>query len=312
LVAQVIENLDIIYSVTGQSLAFDCPEGRPSSVTSSTVFENDDGDDGTAEVATTGSAAIETNPDTTFDAASGDGQGDPRICSLTATTGIALRRRYLATNADLETEWVDVIAVDSAASATARHPLSNAYTTADTFESTRITHAVDSTWVADKNNISPAQPYPRYRWRLEYVVASVTYVQQVYFDLVRYSGTTTVTGPDVDRAFPWLGWMHRMTSEDREDVGARVIAEAYRQVKIDLMQASKADQAARNREVMEDLVVHKAAALSVRPDEPGVVEFLEAKYQTRYNNFIVTPKLKFDADGSGAARPSHSSPVWRR
>src|SRR5436190_5204308 len=105
------QTLDILYGVTGQSLVFDAPEGRPSSVTSSTVHENIAGDDEQAESATTGSASVETNPNTTFDAASGVDQTDPRKCFLAATTGITPGRTYLAVNATLERDWVEVMAV---------------------------------------------------------------------------------------------------------------------------------------------------------------------------------------------------------
>ena len=308
----MIENLDIVYNVTGQSLRFDAPEGRPSSVTTSAVYENNLGDDSTAETITDGaSAAVETSPDTTFDANSGTSSADPRVCNVAATTGITPGRRFLVTNAALETEWVDIITVVSGASCTARNNLRNDYVSADTLESTRITHAIDATWVAAKTNISANGPEPRYRWRLEYVVASVTYVHDVYFDLVRYAGTTSVTGLDVDRAYPWLGWMNRLSSEDQEDGGSRVIDEAYRQVKMKLAMAGKADEGARNREVMEDLVVHRAAML-VAGTDVDAAEAAAALFNESYNNFIVSPKLDFDDDGSGAAAPSDPAPVWVR
>lgn len=311
MVDQVIQNLDILYNVTGQSLVFDCPEGRPSSVTSSAVYPNHYGDDDTAEDALDSTASIETNPDTTFDAASGDGQSDPRICNIAATTGIATGRRYLLTNATGETEWAEVRAITSAVSVQTRFPLRNAYANADTFESTRITHALDATWIADKTNISPVDPNPHYRWRLEYVVDSVTYVAQVFFDLVRASGTTTVTGLDVDGAYPWLGWMHRLSSEDMEDGGARVIAEAYRQVKLKMSTAGRADEAARNREVIDDLVIHRAAELVAGMDVQAI-EIIRLRFDESYNNFIIGAQTPFAATESGAASTPVKSTVFRR
>lgn len=311
----MINNLDILYNVTGQSLYFDAPEGRPSSVTSSVVYLNSDGDDATAEGATTGSASIETNPNTTFDADSGLGSLDPRICRLAATTGIVASatapRRYLAANAYGESELVEVIAVESGVNATSRFDLRNAYTTGDTFESTRITHAIDSTWVADDDHISGTDPAPDYRWRLEYVVDSVTYVHHIYFDLVRYNGTTTVSPLDVDGAYPWLRWLNRLSTEDQEDRGQRVINEAYRQVKLKLHMAGKADEAARNREIMEDLVIHRAAYLAAG-DDITAAEVAMRNFNESFDNFVVVPKLEFDNEGDGAAAPSDPSPIWRR
>lgn len=309
--------IDILYSVTGQSLYFDAPEGRPSSITSSQVFENCDGDDDTAESALSGSAAVETNPDTTFDAASGFSQSDPRVCNLTATTGCTKGRRYLATNAAGESEWVEVIAVSSGASVTARQPLENDYAASDTFESTRITHAIDSTWVAESNNISDSiDPNPRYRWRVEYVVGGVTYVHAVWFDLVRYSGTHTVTGLDVDRAFP--GFLDALPTHYREDMGAELIAEAYRQVKLDLYQDGKADQMARNGEVIDDLVLHKAASLAEQSrvvlgaGSLDAAEMAASRYQSRFNHLIREPKIPFDQSGDGAGTNAQRLPLFRR
>jgi len=77
---------DIVYGVTGQTVYFDAPEGRPSSVTSVEVFLWDVSDDDTAEAAV-GSGSVETNPNTTIDAASGYGQTDARVLNVAATTG---------------------------------------------------------------------------------------------------------------------------------------------------------------------------------------------------------------------------------
>lgn len=251
------QTIDLLFGVTGQSLYFDAPEGRPSSVTSSDVFENTTGDDGTEEAATSGSAAVETNPDTTFNADSGAGQADARVCNLTATTGATIGRQYRATNAAGEVDIVEVAAVSSGASVTARQPLVNAYASGDAFESTRITHAIDATWVADKNNLSGGfDPNPKYRWRLVYVVSSVTYVHDLYFDLLRYAGRHDVSPIDVDRRA--RGWMERVATEDREDQGRAVIDEAYQVVKFDLYNLSLPDQSIRNREVVNELVKLKA------------------------------------------------------
>ena len=306
----MINNLDILYTVTGQSLVFDAPEGQPSSVTSSEVFENTDGDDATAESATTGSATIDA-VDTTFDADSGTSQRNANQLQLAATTSIRKGGRYIATTADGESEIVEIGIITSGQSVQSRFPLANDYASADTFKGLRISHAIDATWVATKNNISAPCPAPRYRWRLQYVVDSVTYVHSVFFDLVRESGTTTVTGLDVDAAYPWLDWINKLPVHDKEDKGDRIIAEAYRQVKLKLAGVGKADEAARNAEMMEDLVIHKAAEL-VAGSDIDARETILANFDTSWNNFILTPALDFDADGSGAAVESEAVPMWRR
>lgn len=310
------ETQDILYNVTGQSLFFDAPEGRPSSVTSVTVYENADDDDAAAESAA-GTPAVETNPATTFDAASGLGQADPTKCNLTATTGIVVGRKYLATTAAGEKEWVEPKLIVSADYVMLREPLQNAYAAADTFVSTRISATVDSTWVADKNNISNwTNPNPRYRARWVYVVGGVTYVHATYFDLVRYKGEYSVTGLDVDRAFP--GWFEALPTNYREDQGATLIAEAYRQVKMDLYRHEKADQLMRNGEVVDSLVILKANALGavagvmMRGGDTTSADYARKLYQDELQNLVAFPKVSMDLSGQGGASKPAPLPIWRR
>lgn len=305
----MIENQDILYSVAGQSLEFDAPEGIPTSITS-TVFENSDGDDSTAESATTGSAAASTVA-TTFDAVSGSSEANPNLLNVTATAGFVRLGRYLATNSDSEPELIEVVAVESGVRLQSRHELKNDYAIGDDLVATRITHALDTTWVSDKNNISQPDPSPRYRWRLEYTVAGKIYVHNAFFDLVRESGNTTVSPLDIDSAYPLLQWLTVLPTNHREDRGAGIIKDAYRQVKLAMSHEGKADEAARNREMMEDLVIHKAA-LMVAGDSFETFEQIKLNYDTAFNNFIRGGVLKMDSDGSGAAKPSPKSRVWRR
>lgn len=299
--------IDLLFGVTGQSLYFDAPEGRASSVTSSTVYENASGDDGTTQGATTGSAAVETNPSTTFDAASGVGQSDRRVCNILATTGIAVGRTYLATNATGEKDWVEVAAFTAGASGsvTARQPLANAYASADTFVSTRITHAIDSTWVAASTNLSGAwDPNPRYRWRLVYVVSSVTYVADVYFDLLRYAGRHDVTPIDVDRRH--RGWIDSVSTEDREDQGRSVIDEAYQIVKFDLYNLSLPDQSIRNREAVNELVKLKAIDLVANNEQT------ERRYNERFTQLMAFGKAATSKSSGGGATPGEISSKWSK
>lgn len=296
--------IDLLYGVTGQSLYYDAPEGRPSSVVSSAVYENASGDDGTAEGATTGVAAVETNPNTTFDAASGNGLTDPRICRITATTGCLVGRSYLATNATGERDWVEVAAITSGDSVVGRLPLANAYAAADTFVSTRIAHTIDSTWVADKTNLSGAfDPNPKYRWRLVYVVAGTTYVADVYFDLLRYAGRHDVTPGAVDQRA--RGWVERVSVEDREDQGRSVIDEAYQVVKFDLYNLSLPDQSIRNREVVNELVKLKAIEL---------VDGGEAadRYTARFSQLMEFGKAATSKTSSAAASPGEIVSKWSK
>ena len=242
---------------------------------------------------------------TTFDADSGAGQADPRICNLTATTGLVIGRSYHATNALGESERVEVGGISSGAYVQARKPLQNAYVAADTFVSTRITHAIDSTWVADQSNISGEfDPNPRYRWRLVYVVGGVTRVHDAYFDLLRYPARHTVEPGDVDRRAP--GWIERLPQDYREDQGRSLIDEAYRLIKFDLYNLAIPDQALRNREVVDELVIAQAVAMV------DTTEANAKRYEARLAQIVAMGKVNVSTDASGAGTRAEVVSAWSK
>jgi hypothetical protein len=304
---------DLEYGVTGQTLVFDAPEGRPSSVTSVTVYQNTTGDDGSTESATTGSAAVETNPNTTFDADSGDGEADARVMNLTATTGIEVGRTYLIESATGEHEWPEVVAIANAASATARHPLANAYTTADTFKSTRMTISVDSTWIADQSNLSDGiDPRPGYRVRWVYVVASKTYVHDSYCSVVRYRGRHTVTPSMLDSMYP--AYRDRLPHEHREDEGRALIAEAYEQVRWDWQASDMNDAAMRDRDAVNRAVMLRFGVVMAEASrDPDLLTLREQRYREFFDRiFRVTMKVAASSDDSGAAHRVAALPLMTK
>jgi len=299
------QTIDILFNVPGQSLWFDAPEGRPSAILASIVYEATAADDSQAEDAKSGSPAIEATPNTTFDAASGDGQAEPRQLNLTATTGAAIGRVYLATNALGESERVEVAAISSGAYVIAREPLQNAYAAADAFVTTRITQPLSSEWLADTGNLSgEIDPNPRYRWRLVYVVASTTHVHDLYFDVVRYAARHDVTPLDVDRRAP--GWIDRLPTHYRDDQGRALIDEAYRAIKFDLYNLSTPDQSIRNREAVNELVLLRSIDMVHQDDRSARM------YQDRLAQLIAWAKVSVSTDSTGASSPADARPLWRR
>jgi hypothetical protein len=298
---------DLAFGVTGQSVIFDAPEGRPSSVTSVDIFAWTSDDD---YAALTGTGAVETNPNTTIDAASGYGQTNPNVLNVTATTGMALDRRYLVTGADGFREWFDVAEIDSGNTVTAKHPLHNAYTTSDTVQSTRISATVDSTWIADETNLMDSGANPNYRVRWVYVVSSVTYVADSYFNLTRYVGAHGVRPQDVEAMHP--GWLDRLPVDHRGDQGRRLIDEAYRAVKLDMAAAGVDDAAVAESEVVDDLTRWKTIELSelarvmTGGSDGRAYEVVRALYQQRLDSFVrITLKVPVrDLTGSASARQS--------
>lgn len=306
----------ILYNVTGQSLVWDCPEGRPSSVTSVSVFPVDVGDDGTAESATTGSASVESNPATTFDANSGVSSLDNQICYLAATTGISVGRRYWAENAAGEHELVEVVGVTSGESVQVRHPLKNDYVSGDAFESTRISISIDSTWVADSTNIGDdIDPNPEYRIRWEYVVDSVTYVHDDYFTLVRYRAEHSVTAQSIDERD--AGWINRLPIEHREDRGARLIDKAYSTLGMDLHRRGIPQEMLRNRDVVNELTELKTILMteSARAKATGDVvgyEIARDEYFGALDGLVTNGKTDVAVDESGASSKISAVSLWQK
>jgi hypothetical protein len=308
---------EILFDVTGQSLIWDAPEGRPSSVTRVAV-EVTQGDDSTADEFTP-TGTVETNPATTLDASAGVGQSDLKNIPLTATTGIVQGRRYLLTSAaNGLKEWVEVEKIVSADTVSSRHPLQNAYVSADTFQTTRITAPVDATWVADENKISPeSSTFPYYRVVWVYVVGGVTYRHETSLDLVRTTAQHTVTPVDV--AEIKATWLDELPVDSRRDQGRALIERAFRNVKRHLLADGKLGRWVRYLDVMNDLVAYQAIVLSegVKVSNFGVgfnasYEAARQDYQQIYDQLIREPKVPIQSTPGGSAQPGTRLPLFVR
>lgn len=306
---------DVLFGVAGQSVVFDAPEGRPSSVTSGTVHLWDAAD---TTVELTLAPTIETDPNTTTDAVAGAAQADPKRVPLTATTGAAIGRVYLLTGADLRKEWIDVEEVIAADAVYARHPLHNDYASGATLQSTRITAAIDNTWAADLSNLlDDLEGNPGYRVRWVYVVAGVTYVADSYFNLTRYGARHGVLPRNVDDMVP--GWIDSLPIDHRIDQGSRLIAEAYREVKIDLHAIKLEDTGIAEAEVLDSLVRYKAVELTeyaryLSSPNRDDARYRAAKetYDTRRGEFVQLVNNVPIRDATGAAAPAVAISLTRR
>jgi len=309
---------DILFSVAGQSLVLDCPDGRPSSVTSVQCWDYGADDTAQEEACFSGAATIETNPDTTIDLISGAGEDDPTKLNVAATTGAAVGRQLLVASELGHSEWFQVAAIDAGVAVYAKHPLLNSYeATTATVQSTRVTIAIDSAWVADQSNVSPAyNPNPRYRVRWTVVVGGETKVYETAFDLVRYNAQHHVTPLDVAQRVPnWLDWL---PPDDRRDQGRTLIDRAWKAFKFDLYADNKADQAIRNPEAVDEVLIAKALAMSVEDRvllgaaTGAEADTAERVYRQRYDQFFRAPVVQMDPAGGGAATVTTPTPLWRR
>jgi hypothetical protein len=292
---------DIYFDVASQTVYHDAAEGRPSSVTSVDVFRWDAADDGEEEAAV-GSPSVETNPNTTIDADSGYGQSDARRLNVTATTGFA----------------VDCSEIDSGNYVIARHPLHNAYASADTVQSTRIQATIDPTWVADESNLTGDEtgPNPAYRVRWVYVVAGVTHVADTYFSLVRYAGTHGVRPQDIEVMSP--GWLDSLPTDHRATQGRKLIDNAYREVKIDMHQVDVTASAVAESEIVDELVRYKAIELGewarfmAGGSDESRAESAAKRYQARLDALIRVVSRIPVRNNTGAATPVVAVGLSRR
>ncbi|MBK7823416.1 MAG: hypothetical protein IPJ61_20735 [Tessaracoccus sp.] len=308
---------DIQFAVTGQSLILDCEDGRPASITDVQVWSTSADDTSTEEAATTGSAAVETNPNTTLSAAGGSGV-DPTSLTVTSATSIAVARVYRLAAASGLYEDVTIASV-SGTTVTVKQPLINDYPSGSTLKSCRATIGIDATWVADLNNLSPTwTPNPAYRVRWTVVDgAGATQVYDRYFDLVRYAARHGVTPPMVEAR--WPGWLDGLPLDCRTDQGRSIIDRAFKALRFDLYGDNKADQAIRNAEAVAELTILRAQLLAIEDAATtggGVdgnrYENAKKVYDQRYQQFVRAPVIAVDTSGGGAAQPIAPTPLWRR
>lgn len=303
---------EIVFGLTGQTFVYDPPEmGRPSSP-SVTVYLTTSDDDGSTETATTGAASVDS-VNTTLSASASAGD---KTITVTSGTSITKGRRYLLTAADGDTAWVDVRAV-SGTSVILRNQLNGDFASGSTFQGCRLSIAVDSTWVNDKSNITDASAgHPGYRVRWVYTVLGSEAVGVSFYDLVRYPSKNIVTALDVDRAFP--GWIDRLGQDNYEDQGATLIAEAFRDVRMDALGDDQALRRFRNTDVVKELVIHKANAIAIRNQVMAGsanldgLKTAEDLYTKRYQQLVREPKIPVDPAGGGAAAEGQRLPLWRR
>lgn len=309
---------DIIFGVTGQTLDLDAEDGPITSVTSVTVYYASSDDTAQPVVATTGSATIDAVSTTLATTAAGASAADPTLVTVTSATGILIDHRYQIANASGQSEVVEVVGKNGVA-LTVRSPLKNEYPiTTSTFKAFRATIAVDSTFVAATQYLSPQfGPNARYRVRWVVVIAGVTRVYDRYFDLVRYPASHGVTPQDVEDRFP--GWLDSLPVDRQADQGRSLVDRAAAEVKFDLYQDNKADTAIRSNEIMSELVIARAQLLRLEDEamrsstvDERALSLAKAIYDQRYNSMIRAPVAPVSPSGGGGSAPVVPMPLVLR
>lgn len=322
---------ELTFGVTGQVVYLDCPEGRPSAVTSVTVRRSDADDSSGSESAISGSPSIDS-ASTTLSAAAGYDQSDQKLVSLTSATGFAAGRPYLLTATTGETAWVQLAAL-AGTTGYSRTPLTSAFAAGSTFASTRISATIDATWVANAANLSDESGIdrlrsdtwapndddedPRFRVEFLYTVGGLVRRREVRLDLVRYTAQHAITPVDVDQRF--AGWIDRIPADYRRDQGQSLIDEAFRQVRFDLLIDGHAARWIRRPDVIGELVCCRAQAQAAELGVLHNVISLDAWkaamgiYEARYAQLVRAPHVKIgSAPGGGIVGGRPPSPLGRR
>jgi len=303
----------VTFGITGQTVAYRVPQGRPTSATFK-VFHEWAGDDSTAEF--TGTATV-TDPTTTLTAASGAGQTDPQKLNLTSTDFVT-SRKYLVSEGSRQ-EWVQPIEV-ATGYIRVRHPLKNSYTTAATVASTTITAVIDSTFVAAIENLSDLKdPNPGYRVRWEIVVGGSTYVSYSYFDLVRTPITYGVDIDDLNARAP--GLHDSMPLEYATEQGRPLLDAAWLAVQAKMASLDIDTDAFRDDQALDEIVILKAlcilAAGGWRPSTYASLESYIDSTRADYDRFVeqhyqVTLKHKLAITGDGGAQTVAPVSYWSK
>lgn len=316
-------SLVLQFGQASQTIYWDVKQGRASGTPTVSVWDDNEGDDATAESATTGSASVETNPNTTTDASCGPDSVQTNMTKIpvTATTGFTIGRQYLITDATTgRSEWFECTGVVSGDYVLSRNPLSHLYASGSAVVGTRISITIDTTWISSTDNLSdPLDLYPRWRAACDYTVGGVAYHQAIYFDVARYVstfGTFGVNGVDCDRESP--GWLDRLPTDYRVGQGEQVIIEAARQVKADLSHINRRDWAQRHSEQFHRLIAMQAevrcqeAAFQHGGQNLPQLERAKQKYDEHFTKWMAAARAPEQVTTNGAGGQPDRRLAWRR
>jgi len=300
-----------------QHLEIEPEDGRPSAIAQVRVWTLGASDTSDPEDATTGVAAIDTNPNTTLAAAAGRSQPDPTALTLTLATGVVVGRRYLLADDNTQArEWVEVAEANGTA-VRLRHPLINDYSIGATFVTARCTIQASPSWLAQLATLSPnVHPAPSYRVKWEMTVGGQPRVYVRGLDVVMYPASHGVTPLDVDDRHP--GFLDRLPPNHTKDQGRTLIEAAYADVVREMRGDRKADQSLRDPELVADLVIARvhlnllASAQSRGADVTEATDAARDNWRQTYDQAIRSDVAAVDVSGGGAATSIAPTPLFRR
>lgn len=245
----------VLYNVGG-TLAFEAPQGRPSSDGTCTLYDPRYALTDTAHnpITPTGTATRSTVTGTISNA-SGKSQSNPKRVTCTPPAGLSVGDFVVLTNASGQSERVEV-AAKSASYFDAAFDLALDYPGAggDTFASAVMTGpAVPSSFYGSIVNIGED-----YIAEWSYTVAGVPYVVRTRWDLVREITDSSVFDSDLFARYPEL---RNFTFADHPGTFAPQMKQAQLDVEATLIAGGYSPTKIRGNELMRFLVLARTARL---------------------------------------------------
>lgn len=279
----------LTFGLTGQVVEFYPPEGSEGvpSAASVSVWRGEDDNDDAAEL--TPSVTVDST-NILFDAASGFSNHDVsrRRCFLASVSGVAQRRKYIVQNAFSEREIVRVEQISTSApiGVDVEHDLVHDYAAGSSFLGLRISWTVDSTWIADEDNLNDyAYPF-RILWT--YTIAGVVRKHWTYADVVRVAKQHGVTVESLLGEWPSL-W-HQLPQSERLMSADRLITAAWRRVEDDLRLNSIDPNTVREGGLLDRLVSDAAMEVLARRGQcpPGrdLEQFVRESSAIYHRDFV--------------------------
>lgn len=241
----------IMFGQLGQSVSIDFPFGRPTSATFTVLRAFIEIDDA-ANPEFSGAATLDT-VNTTLTAAAGPAQADPQQLALASYVGLSTTDAQYLIAANGVSERLNLNEV-AATYARTRLALQYDYPIGATVLSTRLTAAIDDTFIQNISKISDlSDTYPDYRVKWTIIYAGKTYILYSFFDVVRTPARHSVEIADVNDRAPGLAYS--LPVEYRSEDGRPLIEAAWRAVRAHLQAMNIAVDAIREDEVIDELVI---------------------------------------------------------
>jgi hypothetical protein len=316
-----MQTTEITYGRTGQVVEVYFPEvvrdclGVPSSVTAS-VYEGDVSND--EDPLFSPVCSVDSVSTTVATTAAGQSQaaGLRNRVTVASASGMDTGVLYLLDNDSLQREVVEPKKIASSV-VDLVHDLQYDYPiTTSTLKGIRVTFPVDSTWVADEDNIlDPSESSYRVRW--QYTVAGAVYNLQTYLRLVRKPFRTTVTYRDL--VARWPSMLDGQSREMRGDRFRKLIEAAENTVRTDILAEGYKPEQFNDTETIDRLVNlaldYQIARFLKEPtgrDREVFIAESKQEYGQLLGKMISTLKVSIDVSTEGATAPDPVLPYFFR